>query len=79
MCIHHDPKFHAKIATGHHKGLRLGYNPVDVGQGLRLLDFGTDLWSPLLGNVHTIHNVNQLLQILTLLSEGDTDVLDWRV
>jgi len=72
-------EFHAEVSSCYHQGLRLRDDAVDVRQCLGLLDLGADLRPLLLGHLQPVHDVDELLKVLGLLREGDTDVLDGRV
>mmetsp|Transcript_32173 Transcript_32173/g.86169 ORF Transcript_32173/g.86169 Transcript_32173/m.86169 type:complete len:226 (-) Transcript_32173:1661-2338(-) len=69
----------AKISPRHHQRLRLGDDAIDVGQSLRLLNLGADLGPLVLWNAKTVHDVDQLLEVLTFLDERDAYVLAGRV
>mmetsp|Transcript_79757 Transcript_79757/g.165717 ORF Transcript_79757/g.165717 Transcript_79757/m.165717 type:complete len:255 (-) Transcript_79757:736-1500(-) len=69
-------KLDAQISSSDHQGLALGDDAIDVGEGLRLLNLGADLRSTIGRDVQTVHDVDELLQILGLLRKGDADVLD---
>mmetsp|Transcript_59735 Transcript_59735/g.139777 ORF Transcript_59735/g.139777 Transcript_59735/m.139777 type:complete len:207 (-) Transcript_59735:859-1479(-) len=72
-------QLHSKISPCHHQGLRLGDDAINVCQGLRLLDLRADFRPALGRDVQSIHNVDELLQVLPLLDKGHADVLDRRV
>mmetsp|Transcript_92386 Transcript_92386/g.162959 ORF Transcript_92386/g.162959 Transcript_92386/m.162959 type:complete len:223 (-) Transcript_92386:1057-1725(-) len=68
-----------EVTTSNHQGLRFLDDTINVCQCLRLLNLWANLWPLLCWDVHAIHDVNQLLTILSFLCEGDADVLHWWV
>mmetsp|Transcript_151858 Transcript_151858/g.282950 ORF Transcript_151858/g.282950 Transcript_151858/m.282950 type:complete len:365 (-) Transcript_151858:495-1589(-) len=72
-------KLDTQVTPGHHQGLRLCNDPFNVGERLWLLNLRADLRALLGWHLHAVHDVDELLQVLSLLCEGDTDVLARRV
>mmetsp|Transcript_129875 Transcript_129875/g.183158 ORF Transcript_129875/g.183158 Transcript_129875/m.183158 type:complete len:296 (+) Transcript_129875:56-943(+) len=81
LCEGHavESKLNTKIPAGNHQGLRLLDDSFDVGQRLRLLNLRANLRPLLSRDLQPVHDVDELLQVLGLLSEGDADVLDRRI